>query len=69
MKSKLESNEDGSFFKDKKYPKLLYRVLLSKLETQNRTYVIRIERDDGKTLTANSYHVDEEYLADEENWM
>lgn len=55
--------------KKKNLKKVLYDVLLSKLDTQNEDSVIRIQRYDGKTLTANSYHIDGEYLNDEQNWM
>lgn len=62
-------NEDFLKEKKKKYPSLLYRVLLSKLDTKQERFIIHIMRDDGKSLTANSYHVDIEYLADEGNWI
>ena len=61
----------GNLCKEKKqkYPKVVYKALLRKLTEKNDAYIIKIERDDGKSITSYAYHMSEEYLQDESNWL
>lgn len=67
---------DKNFRKVKKKSKrtddkrgVIYKAVLKKVQEHNDDWIVHIERDDGKSVTAYSYHFDDEYLKNENNWL
>lgn len=54
---------------NKRKRKVIYNILLSELEKEQEDFIVRIERDDGKSLTSTSHHMFLDYLNDEANWL